>query len=265
MGLHRAVRFQFELVPVEEVVPWGTDRNLHWFGLTEGWYCLDVGGVDLLRYTEQTTARHPLEGERAAPPWADYYVARLWEDMLQALPYILEPVPDDLVDIVATGWSIEWDDTIDNAEFLNNTLIDAALDVCDHRHVDTGYLRFGPGLRWWRTVESMDTVSVDWRFAVDPDGEVAFTAPLSGRASVSTDEFIAAVTDFDHQLFQAMQVRVDRIAATGAPARINLDVPGLIREQAARRTWLSQSLAQQVNTDWDAVRAGVSILAPYSR
>lgn len=66
--LHRAmVRFRFELVPVDEVEPWGENRNLHWFGLTEGWFCLDVGGVDLLRNSEQTTARRSPTDGRTVP------------------------------------------------------------------------------------------------------------------------------------------------------------------------------------------------------
>ncbi|MCE4265502.1 DUF5984 family protein [Rhodococcus globerulus] len=258
------MRFQFELVPVDEVEPWGENRNLHWFGLTEGWYCLDVGGVDLLRYSEQTTARRSPTDGRTVPPWAEYYVVRLWEDMLQALPYILEPVPNDLVDFVTAGWSIDFDD-IDDAELLDNTQIDAAIDAYSDRSVDTGYLRFGPELQWWRTLEPVDTVNVDWRFNVDPDGDVAFTAPLSGRASVSTDKFVSAITDFDYRLLEAMQVRVDTIAATDVLSGFDLDIPGLIREQAERRTWLSQAMAHQVNTDWDAVRAGASFLTRHSR
>lgn len=262
MGLHRAVmRFHFELVPVDEVSPWGTGRKLHWFGLTDGWFCLDVDGVELLRYSERTIARTPLEDRRAMPMRVDYYVVRLWEDMLHALPYILEPVPEDLADFVAVG-PVGWVGT-DDVEFMDDSRIDAAVDVCFERAVDTGYLRFGPWLRWWRTVDAVDTVTLDWRFTVDPDGEIAFTAPLSGRVSVGTDEFIGAVIDFDRQLLEAMQERVDGIAATGAPAGIDIDVPGLIREQIDRRTWLSQALARRVDTDWDAVRAGAARLAPH--
>ncbi|MFE4500039.1 DUF5984 family protein [Rhodococcus sp. NPDC056743] len=265
MRLHRAMmRFQFELVPVDEVEPWGENRNLHWFGLTGGWYCLDVSGIELLRYTEQTTARRSSAGRRTAPPWADYYVARLWEDMLQALPYILESVPNDLVDTVTTGWSIDFDD-IDNAELLDDPAIDAVTDSYADRSIDTGYLRFGPELQWWRTLEPVDTVNVEWRFPIDPDREIAFTAPLSGRASVRTDEFVSAVTDFDRRLLEAMQVRVDTIAAAGVPPEIDIDVASLIREQAERRTWLTQAMAHRVSTDWDAVRAGISILARHSQ
>ncbi len=88
--------------------------------------------------------------------------------MLQALPYILEPVPNDLVNVEPAGWSIDFDD-IHNAELLGNTQIEAIIDSSSDRSIDTGYLRFGP-VRWWRTLEPVDTVNVDWRFPVDPDG-----------------------------------------------------------------------------------------------
>lgn len=33
------IRFRFELYPLDEISPWGSDQpKLHWFGLTEGWY-----------------------------------------------------------------------------------------------------------------------------------------------------------------------------------------------------------------------------------
>ncbi|MFJ2954023.1 DUF5984 family protein [Streptomyces sp. NPDC087270] len=44
------IRFRFGLTPLAEVEPWGAGRELHWFGLTDGWYGIDAGGHELLRY-----------------------------------------------------------------------------------------------------------------------------------------------------------------------------------------------------------------------
>ncbi|QIS24415.1 hypothetical protein F6W96_24190 [Nocardia terpenica] len=255
------MRIPFELVPLDEVVPWGEHRRLHWYGLTQGWYGLEVGGIELLRYTEQ--ARALLDENGTAPPWVDYYVVRLWEDMLEAMPVVLEPVPSGLAEFFAVG-SESWVVDTDDADVLKNSAIDLACEGRRLRCVDTGYLRFGPVFRWWRTLDPVDRVSVAWQFTADPDGEIAFTAPLSGRASVETSEFVAAVTDFDHRLLRAMQERVDRLTAIGAAPGVELDIAGLAQEQAQRRTWLPRALAQQVDdTDWDAVRAGAAILAPH--
>ncbi|WP_433566573.1 DUF5984 family protein [Nocardia sp. CA-151230] len=254
------MRVRFELAPLEKVVPWGEHRRLHWFGLTQGWYCLEVGGAELLRYAERTT-NSICDGSAAVTSWVDYYVVRLWEDLLAVLPWALEPVPDDLAKFFAAG-AQEWVGTGD-PDLLEDPAIEAASEAYSLRWIDTSYLRFGPAFRWWRTLCPEDTVAVAWRFTPDPDGEITFSSPLSGLRTVSTEEFIAAVTDFDHRLLQAMQERVDHLAVAGTVPGIELDIPALIREQAQRRTWLPRALARQDDTDWAAVRAGAAILAPH--
>lgn len=86
----RSIRFLFELRPVENVEPWGVpgDRKLHWFGLTDGWQCLDTTAGRLLEYA---IPAHP-----SGKTWMEYQVARLFEDLLGAWPAIVEPVPDDV-------------------------------------------------------------------------------------------------------------------------------------------------------------------------
>ncbi|MEU4600270.1 DUF5984 family protein [Nocardia sp. NPDC023988] len=254
------MRVRFELAPLEKVVPWGEHRRLHWFGLTQGWYCLGVGGVELLRYAERTTNMIG-DGGAAVTSWVDYYVVRLWEDLLAVLPSALEPVPDDLAKFFAAG-AEEWVDAGD-PDLLDNPAVEAASEAYSLRWTDTSYLRFGPAFRWWRTLGPEDTVTVAWQFTPDPDGEITFSAPLSGLRTVSTEEFVSAVIDFDHRLLQAMQERVDHLAVAGVVPGIELDIPALIREQVQRRTWLPQALVRQDETDWAAVRAGAAILAPH--
>ncbi|WP_327146875.1 DUF5984 family protein [Nocardia sp. NBC_01327] len=254
------MRVRFELAPLKMVVPWGESRCLHWFGLTQGKYCLEVGGVELLRYAERK-ANSIADGSAAATSWVDYYVVRLWEDLLTVLPPALEPVPDDLAKFFAAEPE-RWVDTSDPS-LLDDPAIDAASEAYSLRWTDSSYLRFGPAFRWWRTLRPEDTVTVVWRFTPDPDGEITFSAPLSGRRTVSTQEFVAAVADFDHRLLQAMQERVDHLAVVGSSPGIELDIPGLIREQAQRRTWLPRALARHEDTDWAVVRAGAAILAPH--
>ncbi|MCP2291381.1 DUF5984 family protein [Nocardia amikacinitolerans] len=254
------MRVRFELAPLGEVVPWGEHRRLHWFGLTQGRYCLEVGGVELLRYAARP-GNSKCDGGAAVASWVDYYVVRLWEDLLAVLPSALEPVPADLAEFFAAG-AERWVETGDPA-LLDDPAIDAASEAYSLRWTDTSYLRFGPAFRWWRTLGAEDTVTVAWQFTLDPDGEIMFSAPPSGTRTVSTEEFIAVVADFDHRLMQAMQERVDHLTAAGAAPGIELDIPALIREQAQRRTWLPRALTRQDDTDWAAVRAGAAILAPH--
>ncbi len=106
------LRFRFQLRPLSEITGWGTDgRDLHWFALTDGWYWIEIEGVELLRYDDVTLSRLCVGGL----PYVDYYVVRLWEDLICQLPEMLEPVPPDLRDFIA-GDSSTWAERDENEE-----------------------------------------------------------------------------------------------------------------------------------------------------
>lgn len=248
------IRFRFGLTPLDEVTPWGERNALHWFGLTEGWYCIDIDDHELLRYSAHTMDlwRASVAGARAHP-WVDYYVVRLWEDLLEVLPHALEPVPEDLVEFMASE-STNWLETDDSAA-------DAAVSAHGDRIIDAGYLRVGPHLQLWRDTGARDTIAIAWRYTTDPHSEISFTAPEYGRASIPAEEFVSAVTDFDRSLLDAMEARVAQLASTARRTDVELDVDDLLREHKDRRTWLPRALNQRPSTDWDAVRAGARIVS----
>ena len=73
------LRFRFALTPLDQVGGWGASKDeLHWFGLTDGVYWVEGGGA----------VRPPGE--------IDYYVARLWEDVVRLATMLREPAPPDL-------------------------------------------------------------------------------------------------------------------------------------------------------------------------
>jgi hypothetical protein len=79
----------FTLTPLAAIEPWGQppDLNLHWFGLSEGAYHLELGDVRLLEYRE----------ELGWPRYVEYSLARLHEDLLEMVPYVLQPLPAEVV------------------------------------------------------------------------------------------------------------------------------------------------------------------------
>ncbi len=84
--------FDFKLRPINEISPWGEppDLSLSWFGLTEGFYWLEVGSERLFCYSHQM-AKYPKFSD-----YVDYLVVRFWEDILQILPDVLAPIPPEL-------------------------------------------------------------------------------------------------------------------------------------------------------------------------
>ncbi|MDX3224804.1 DUF5984 family protein [Streptomyces sp. ME19-01-6] len=260
------IRFRFGLTPLAEVRPWGRREHpvLHWFGLTDGWYAIDLGEHELLRYSERTVRRlRGGEGGGPAHPYVDYYVVRLWEDLLALLPAALEPVPEDLADFVAgdpADWY--WEETPEaEAEAEAEAAAEAAAGWHRDRALDMGYLRVAPYVHCWRTVAGEDDVmNISWAYQSDPENEIEFAGPATGRTTLPTSAFVAAVAEFDRGLREAMERRIGELEAAGPPPGIELDLEQLRREHRDRAGWLERARRYTYVTDWAAVRAGAASL-----
>lgn len=235
--------FRFELRPLPEVTPWGGDRpRLHWFGLTEGRYRWEVAGRCLPR---------PVPG--SSEPGIDHYVARLWEDVLDLTPTVLEPVPDDLRTFVASDpatWApVDGDDGDDSDD-----AVEARSWHALHR-LDLAYLADPPRLRLWRTVGTRDEVHVRW---THPRGE---PDEPGGAAVVDTAAYVDAVHDLGRTLMTAMRARVDEVRERGGLPGVEIDLDALAREQEERAAHAAAvRLDTPPGTDWDAVRRGARAL-----
>ena len=118
-----------------------------------------------------------------------------------------------------------------------------------------GHLTNAPHIRLWRTIiDGDDSIAVDWKQQPDPD--IEFAAPATGRIVVPTSSFDAAVSELDGALLAAMEERVTALEATGPPPGVDLDLRQLRHEQRDRAAWLQRARARQVITDWAAVRVG---------
>ena len=258
------IAFRFELLPLDDVSAWGGDDRptLHWFGLTEGWYWIEVGGHELLRYSTIDSPH----------PYVDYYVVRLWEDILDLLPAVLEPVPAELQPFIgsdAAQWAVDPDDTGDDSatpahEEAPEDPADMAAAWYGSHDLDLGYLRAAPRLRFWRVVDGdRDDVTVDWQH--DPGGEVVFTAGRSLRICVPTAEFVEAVLAFDRDLISAMGRRVDLLERHGGRAGVHVDLPGLRHEHQERAHRIRTPQPEAPTPDWEVVRQGVQQLLKGTR
>jgi hypothetical protein len=248
------LRFGFGLCPVDEVSPWGGDQpGLHWFGLTEGWYWIQVGGHELLRYSRLD---HP-------DCYVDYYLARLWEDVIVLTPDVLEPVPADLQPFIAshrTQWAhdpwasgVAGDDEVDPMA-PDHPMVTAATWHGGHE-LDFGYLRNPPRLRLWRTVRGdRDEVTVDWRH--DDDGEIGFTAGPAVKVAIPTADYRHAVHTLDQELMTAMRQRIEELDRRGGLPGVEVDLAELRRDHDNRARWRARNLDRTPTTDWHTIRHG---------
>jgi Family of unknown function (DUF5984) len=243
--------FEFKLAPLEAIEPWGDPPNLalHWFGLSDGSYYLDLGAARLLEYAARN----------GWPRFVEYQLARIHEDILSMLPDVLEPIPLPVRLRFRDG---SLGDTLRHLRTASELLdgadpdLDAALDALGSRLLDTAYLSPGAGIWIWS--HAMKIV-IEWdngdRLV---DGSRAWTA-TRGRHELARDDFVEEVGDFDRRLMAAMEERVHQVRDTWNRPDVTLDYDRLEVEQHERRGWLDASLRRCPGTpDWQSVRRGLS-------
>jgi hypothetical protein len=243
-----SLRIDFELQRLDDVAAWGTPESglsLSWFGLTDGWYDLVIADHQLF-CTRDGDARG-----------VDYYVVRLWEDLIELAPAALEEIPDPLAERVrdVDRWN-EWvERTLEVEDF---DLWKAGLSWWNERDVYTGYLRSAPRLWFWRL---HDELHVRWRSAPRTAESPDWSSP-KGDATIKIAAFRDELVRFDRALIAAMSSRIDAIAAGWTRHEVAIDLGELRREQQDRAGWLARALtaARPKLYSWDDVLSAVSAL-----
>lgn len=242
---------EFALTPLEAIEPWGTppDLRLHWFGLSDGCYHLELGDVRLLEYRQ----------EPGWPRYVEYQLARLHEDLLEMLPHVLQPIPAGVVALLPEGSlgaasrtiSAKYADTKNRGDDL-----DSAMEAIRVRALDSLYLQPGFGVWMW---SFGTTVVVEWdnRDRI-VEGRPAWTASV-GRHELDRSSFLSELQSFDQRLMAAMDERIQAIGREWHRPDVKLDIPNLRVDHADRATWLSSALKGLAPTiDWLAVERGAS-------
>lgn len=249
-------RVLFDLDDVEKVPPWGKagEYKLHWYGLTFGRFWIETASGQPLEYTSEIQRSWSL---RCKNP--DYFVARLFEDMLSVLPSALEQVPADIALRFANrSWRTNaerWRDTAENDLRWDRWY--SATQWWHGRTLDLGYLQHAPELAFWRTAEE---VFFQWHADDSADGIPVWTVP-EGQIVISTAAFESEVLRFGEELLACMDSRIRSIRRRGWQRRdCVLDVEELAKEQTLRREAFHKIAHAQRATDWRQVRASLDVL-----
>ncbi len=268
--------FNFVLNPVHQVVPWGSERKLNWYALTEGRYWLDVGEQELFRYTEEFL-RH-CKTPSIAPPacYEDYFVARLWDDLHDILPFVIEPVPADIAArrrIVerARARLLSAPERQAPVEVVRQLLPhnvqgqDAMRELCLNatwwwhaRRLPVMHLVANPEIHLWR---EGDVVWVAWdNVGINVEGIIAWTAQ-QGQADFRFDHFVAEVRSFARRLTEEMDARIESVCS----GRMSLDalvpVEELRQAQAEWNRAMDVHRLRPAETNWNEVRHALDTIA----
>jgi hypothetical protein len=244
------IRFRFVLRPVEEL---SDDWRATWFFLTDGWYWIEVGEVELFRYSDQFVAAQKTPDGLSVLPYPAYPVARFWEDLLQLVRQALVPIPSD---IAARLTDLEaWKAYLKSIGCLLSSYLEATSERFDradkaywwwgsHRQLSFGHL-YLPRIFLWRVA---DTMYLHWDDAcADQESVSEFAASPKGTVTFSVDALVDAVTEFNDALFSEMKRRTDSDET-------------LERQQASRAASLEGHLNNpddEDGEDWEGIRSAL--------
>lgn len=260
--------FNFKLVPVREITPWGTapKLSLSWFGLTDGYYFMQVGTDTLFEYTDDIVQhRNEQYPGSMKNNYVDYQVVRPWEDVLEILPAVLIPLPDRLRSRSIPEWMKMINQWVENTEEHRwddhscDDLYFNAVTWISERQLSTLHLGQGPNICMW---SSDTTVHICWdNTAAQKDG-LLFWSAQSGCYSMPREEFITEIKKFDSELIGQMEARVNDIAAGWDKPEIHIDIEGLQREHVQRASELHKVLAAAPRpADWSEVLSALDEIA----
>jgi hypothetical protein len=243
--------FEFELRPVDAIEPWGKppDLSLHWFGLSDGSYHLDLGDVRLLEYAERP----------GWPRYVEYQLARFHEDLLDMLPDVLEPLPAGVVRLLRGGSVSATRQELGRRHRdrgRHGVVYDESTEAFRLRLLDSLYLTPGFGIWIW-SHEAKVVIEWDNREQL-VDGRAAWTASV-GRREMARTDFVEELISFDQRLMEAMSERIRLVEVDWSRPEVSIDIERLQSEQAERSAWLSSALNRKPScSDWEAIRKELS-------
>jgi hypothetical protein len=254
----------FKLRHPDNIAPWGTPPNtsMHWFGLTDSEYWLDLGKANIYEYSDEVLKHWNVDSIK----YVDYQLIRLIEDWASIFQDIAEPIPDAFYAISknhqslyefyrkATIWleKLSDDPTIDIDTYYDK--YDKIIEWIYSRTLSAMHLTHGPNISFFRNKNSL---SIVWGADQLIDDKIPVWTSQTGEIEMEYETFIHEIKDLGNRFFEAMDNQV-QIAVNKDWGITNLDKEGLVKEHEERKAEFNRSLlvlkdhpAKQTN--WDLI------------
>lgn len=259
--------FDFHLIDTQDIV----QTRLSWFWLTDGFYWMNVDGQKLfenseeaLRYWEKEGYNYPKHGYQKC---MDYQVVRLWEDIIEILPTIIQPVPREfhqllsqsLAKIVAdSDLFYDYVDSInDTSEYkANNKYFDKPFYLDDHS-LSTTHIGLSPYIYFWRYKDAnKDNMHIAWDFSqtitTDSGEEIPMWSANIGHFEMPYKSFMQEFNGFHNRLMDAMVLKTVEIENNPELQALLYEDYNLRKEHSERTESVERQFKEYpVNFDWD--------------
>jgi hypothetical protein len=255
--------FEFKLKLLQNFKSYSEEHalTLSWFWLTDGIYYMNVGQEQLFRVTNEMLNHWKQEypDTDVNQPFVDYQVVRLYEDLLEILVDVMQPIPTELQKYIATreefeNWSSSvWDlwESTEDEEIKD--ICELAIEWCGYsRHLSTLHLADKPSIQLWRID---DTIHIRWDNGDNEIDGIPYWTTTRGEYTLSADTFMQEVESFHQRLMNEMEQRVQLISTNNPlDPSINIDIQGLIKEHEQRKNTLAAEMSRKLSVDdWTTV------------
>ncbi len=195
---------------------------LHWFALTDAYYWFDFDGLNFPKYSDEIMVEW---GQSADWPYIDYQFARIFWDIYDLLPYIENPVPDDIFETINSIDKLEkyqaalknWlTNSWDKSEEQYEHIYDTARSWLYARRLDFGYLVGGPDLFF---IRNKDKIHIYWITDYRHENGIPFWKEVRGEYCCDFNQFFIELVkgfkrfglDMQKQILNLAENKLDNI------------------------------------------------------
>lgn len=251
----------------------GNTRDLVWFWLTDGYYWLNVGDVQLFKTSAEWNALHP-----ESHGYAEYQCARLVEDLLELLPQLMEALPPELYSFISTVQKYEELSTALNTLYARDGDLTPELNnACDvvgsllwHGRLNTGHFAHNARCCFYHNSGSMH---VQYDFRGKTENAIPPWAAGTGMYTLPFADFITEVEDLLLRFFLHMDRQIEQACKLldgqgySAYGETGHAAKELLRAEHARRKEYFYSELEhckqqigQTPTNWAATQAAAELV-----
>ncbi len=249
-----------------------TESGLVWYWLTDSFFWLNVGDEKLFQFSDEvlkiwSKSGYPLP-TYSFEKCMSYPLIRLWEDTINILPTIMEPVPIefhklfmqpfDIIDSYSEKWEAYSRLQEQKIRYSKHGLPFNKPFFFDNHILNTWYIVGDPNLHFWRYKDDMwFTWDFTNHFEIDENTQqqVNVWAATKGTYHLPFDEFMREFNSFNNRVISEMKIRINTILNSTELQKLypeNYDFDNLIQDHEKRKNTLERAIKNYSSPfDWE--------------
>lgn len=261
--------FDFHFINTEDIITTG----LSWFWLTDGFYWMNIDNQKLFEHSEEGLRCWEKQGDTYPTEnyqkCMDYQVVRFWEDMIEILPTIVQPVPSEFhnlfsqpIQSLENNYELYYDyveKINDTAEYKENNQYFDKPFFFDNHILSTMHIFTSPLIYFWRYIEGKeDNIHIVWDFTqtttTEDDKQIPMWSATQGHYKLAYDDFMQEFYDFHQRLIDSMEKKIIEIENSPKLQALLRKGYDLRAEHEERKKWIEKEFKKYPNKlDWEDI------------